>query len=155
MDNSRQDVRTIGLDIENKHSEFTSHITRLGALACAFSDAENNDLKKAEKKLCDGLQALGAKDALEEMLIAQMLSIHQLQQISISMASEIVDIKIRQYFCNTAIKLTNAFVQQATLLNKLQNREQKIIVEHVDVHHGGYAVLGNISVCPTIEREKK
>lgn len=36
-------------------------------------------------------------------------------------------------------------LQQATLLAKLQGGiGQKIIVEHVDVHQGGQAIVGNI-----------
>jgi hypothetical protein len=46
---------------------------------------------------------------------------------------------------NTAIKLSNTFVQQAALLAKLQGGgAQKIVVERVDVHQGGQAIVGSI-----------
>ncbi len=41
--------------------------------------------------------------------------------------------------------LTNCFTQQVGVLAKLQGiAGQKIVVEHVDVHSGGQAIVGNI-----------
>lgn len=55
------------------------------------------------------------------------------------------ELELKKYYTNAAIKLANCFTQQANILAKLQGiGGQKIIVERVDVHQGGQAVVGNI-----------
>jgi hypothetical protein len=140
------------LDIEKndkENSHFSERIIRLSALASNRSCADDFNLTEAENKIQSGLKALSIKGGLQEMLAAQMLSLHQFQQMSLAMANEPAPENVKRYFTNTAIKLANIFVQQANLLNKLQgNGEQKIIVEHVEVHNGGQAVVGNIGGGP-------
>ncbi|HLB41991.1 MAG TPA: hypothetical protein VJN02_03890 [Gammaproteobacteria bacterium] len=102
------------------------------------------------------LKALSAEGGLQEMLAAQMLAIHRLQQRSIAAANICHDVNTAQYFTNTAIKLSNCFTQQAALLAKLQGAGgQEIVVEHVEVHHGGQAVVGNINGGLPAGKEKK
>lgn len=124
---------------------FIDRIVKLNALTSVFpKEITNTDKARDESE--NGLKALNAEGGLQGMLAAQILSIHQLQQVSISLASQAEGLNIKQYFTNAAIKLANAFVQQADLLNKLQgHREQKIIVEHVNVHSGGQAIVGNVA----------
>lgn len=74
-----------------------------------------------------------------------MLSIHQLQQRTIAYANACDDLELKMYCTNTTVKLANCFVQQANILAKLQGvGGQKIIVERVDIHQGGQAIVGNI-----------
>jgi hypothetical protein len=107
--------------------------------------AHNFDINKATQISENSLAALDAKDGLQSMLAAQILSIHKLQQKSMAYAHAADDFELKKYFTNTAIKLANCFVQQANMLAKLQGiAGQKIIVERVDVHQGGQAIVGNI-----------
>lgn len=137
-------------------NKLRSNITRYNALTNCFASDDNFDVLEAEKDSRAYLEALNVKGGLQEMLAAQMLSIHQLQQISMTMANKTLHLTNKQYFSNTAIRLANVFVQQAALLAKLQGAGgQKIIVEHVEVHHGGQAVVGNINGgTPTYEEKK-
>ncbi len=142
---------------EQSDLEFTEKLLRLNVIACSTLNRENLDVKEAVKDCRGGLKALGATQGLQEMLAAQMLAVHELQQVSMAMASRAESTPLRQYFTNTSIKLANTFVQQASLLAKLQgNGGQKIIVEHVDVHNGGQAVVGvvNTPANPTHEVKK-
>lgn len=60
-----------------------------------------------------------------------------------------------QYYTKTSIKLANIFVQQATLLANPQGGiGQKIIVERVDISHGGQAVIGNVNGSRTADKAK-
>jgi len=146
-------------DIETTSKErtpFQKKVVRFNALTRAFSKDEDCDIAKGEHECQNGLEALGAEGGLQEMLVAQMLSIHEHQQISLAMANKIYHHNTRQYLTNTAIKLANIFVQQAHLLNKLQgNGEQKIVVEHVEVHSGAQAVVGNINGSSQAGKVKK
>jgi len=103
------------------------------------------NLAEAEHMSSAELTALGTKEGLQTMLAAQMLSIHHLQQKSMSYANNLGNLEFEKYHTNTALKLSNCFVQQANLLARLQGYAgQKITVERVDVHQGGQAIVGNI-----------
>lgn len=131
--------------IESK-KQFSERIKRLNAMACTNIKRDDFDLEEEVKKSEQVLDALNAKDSLQQMLAAQMMSVHRLQQMSIASANGSDRLENKQYFSNTAIKLANCFVQQANLLARLQGQgSQKIVVERVDVHHGGQAVVGSIN----------
>ena len=124
---------------------FIQHLVYEAALASNNFRDDNFNLDGAKQMSVEGLTALGATNGLQAMLAAQMLSIHQLQQKSMTYANAFDDFRMKQYYTNSAIKLTNCFVQQASMLAKLQGvGGQKITVERVDVHHGGQAIVGNI-----------
>lgn len=92
------------------------------------------------------IQALKAQDGLQEMVAAQIISLHRLQQLSMSLANATDEMHYKQYFTNAAVKLANCFTQQANLLSRLQGSGgQRITIERVDVHHGGQAIVGNIN----------
>ena len=128
-----------------QQDKFSRNIIHNGALASNDISNAKFDLKEAKSLCSEGISALGAQNGLESMLAAQMLSVHQLQQRSMVYANAADDFELKKYYTNAAIKLANSFVQQANILAKLRGvGGQKIIVEHVDVHQGGQAVVGNI-----------
>jgi hypothetical protein len=132
----------------NENKKFTTRVTKLSALACNDVASSSFNIDVAAKESQNFIQALGAKGGLQEMVAAQILSIHRLQQLTMSMlaSGDKVNIEVKQYFTNTAIKLANVFVQQANLLSRLQgDGVQKIVVERVDVHSGGQAIVGNVN----------
>lgn len=135
---------------ENEHTKsFQRKVIKYNAIACQ-SGSENFDRDEAINESQNNLYALGAQTSLEELLIAQMTSIHFLQQKTIALATKSCLVEHMQFYANSAIKLANCFTQQAALLAKLQGISgQKIIVEHVEVHHGGQAVVGNIQGSPS------
>ena len=140
----------------NQQDQFTRNLLHDAALASNNVSNEKFDLKKAKSVCAEGIAALGAQNGLESMLAAQMLSIHQLQQRSMAYANASDNMGLKTYYSNSAIKLANCFVQQANMLAKLKGvGGQKIIVERVDVHQGGQAVVGNIQTTPVVEVTKK
>lgn len=125
--------------------KFNRHIIHENALAISNIKAEKFDMDKAKQKSSDAMVALGADGGLQSMLAAQMLSIHELQQKTMIFANATDNLDLQKYYANSSVKLANCFVQQANILAKLQGvGGQKIIVERVDVHQGGQAVVGNI-----------
>lgn len=124
----------------------------------AYNDIKNKsfDLNEAKSMCHAGIVSLNTKDGLQTMLSAQMLTIHQLQQKAMSYVNGINNLELEKYYTNVAIKLSHCFAQQANLLAKLQGHAgQKITVEHVDVHQGGQAIVGNIHRGGTDESTKK
>ncbi len=132
-------------NVSGAKEKFNQHIVHINATANNDINAEKFDIDKAKQKSRDALTALGVSDGLQSMLAAQMLSIHELQQRAMTYANAIDDIELKKYYTNATVKLANCFVQQANTLAKLQGvGGQKIIVERVDVHQGGQAIVGNI-----------
>ncbi len=130
---------------DEANEKFKQYVIHENAIATNNIRSENFDLEKAKQKSVGAMSALNANGGLQSMLAAQMLSIHELQQKTIAYANGIENLALKKYYTNAAIKLSNCFVQQANVMGKLQGLGgQKIIVERVDVHHGGQAVVGNI-----------
>ncbi|CAM4488833.1 MAG: hypothetical protein LEGION0403_FIIPPAGN_00428 [Legionella sp.] len=127
------------------NEKFNQRIIHENALATNNVRSETFDMGKAKQKSVDALIALNANGGLQSMLAAQMLSIHELQQRTMTYANGVDHLELKKYYTNAAVKLSNYFVQQANVLAKLQGvGGQKIIVERVDVHQGGQAIVGNI-----------
>jgi hypothetical protein len=132
----------------HKKEKFIGNVIHDNALACNNVRSEKFNLEKAKKVSECGMTALNVHGGLQAMVAAQMLAIHDLQQKSMIYANgcSVSDLESKQYFTNTAIKLSNTFCTQAQLLAKLQGLGgQKLVVERVDVSHGGQAVIGNIN----------
>jgi hypothetical protein len=70
--------------------------------------------------------ALDPNDTVEMMLIAQMLSVHKLQQELMPFANESKHLQGGHGYINSIIKLSNLFVNQINLLNKLKH-DPKIV----------------------------
>lgn len=131
---------------KNDRSKFTNNLRKLNALACSNCTRDDFDMNKAIENSEHSLKALGAIGALQEMIAAQLLSTHRMQQLSTAMANESEHMDAKHYYTNAAVKLANCFIQQANLLARLQGHGgQKIVVERVDVHQGAQAVVGIIN----------
>ncbi|MDP3559301.1 MAG: hypothetical protein Q8R79_02990 [Legionellaceae bacterium] len=128
-------------------SKFIKNMIHQNALATSDKMRDDEfDLEQAKNKSEIGFSALHADGGLETMLASQMLGINKLQHTCMVMANNLTHSEISQYYLNSSIKLANTFVQQATLLAKLQGGgTQKIVVERVDISHGGQAVIGSIN----------
>jgi len=131
---------------ENEAKEkFNQYIIYENAIATNDIRKDKFDMNKAKEKSKDAMTALGIDGGLQSMLAAQMLSVHELQQRTMTYANGVDHFELKKYYTNAAVKLSNCFVQQANVLAKLQGvGGQKIIVERVDVHQGGQAIVGNI-----------
>ena len=125
--------------------QFINDVIHEAALASNNYREKSFDLPGAKRQCSAAMKALGVSSGLQAMLAAQMLSMHQLQQKSMAYANAASDMRLIQYYTSTSIKLSSCFVQQANILAKLQGvGGQKIIVERVDVHDGGQAIVGNV-----------
>lgn len=110
------------------------------AAACKNPETEAN-------KTLSALQHLAPGSLLEAMLAAQMLAVHN---ASMKMLSRAAIPDQTQYGIDAnitrATKLQRTFLAQIEAWNKLRGKsgQQKVTVEHVHVHEGGQAVVGNV-----------
>ena len=91
--------------------------------------------------------SLGVKGLPQNMLATQLLGIHDLQQKLLPYAARSMNYpEDNQSFINAITKLSNTFIQQLTLLQKLQgNCQQKVVVEHLHINEGGQAIVGQVN----------
>ena len=133
-------------NITLKKDKFIQAVIHSNALSCNNVMSDDFDIEKSKRKSDTGLAALDISGGLQALLASQLLGIHQLQQTAMTMVNGLSFGNASQYYMNTAIKLSNTFVQQASLLAKLQGAiGQKFVVERVDVHDGGQAVIGAVN----------
>ncbi len=86
------------------------------------------------------------ENEVEAMLAAQMAVTHMLAMQAMSRAHWADMIPEYQTAGNLAIKLSRTFTMQMEALAKLRRGgEQTVRVEHVHVHNGGQAIVGNVT----------
>lgn len=109
------------------------------------SEDDGINMKRELQNAEELLASVGANDALSTMLVTQMAAVHDMQQRVFSIAKTSYSPEVIQSNINQLTKLSNVFVQQAALLEKMQgNVQQKVMVEHVHIHSGGQAIVGNV-----------
>jgi hypothetical protein len=113
---------------------------RRRALRPKESDARQRDLIAA------GLPGIRPKDALEEMVAAQMLAVHDAAMECFRLAQREEYPHAQRQHLDQAGKLSRTFAMLLDSLNRHRGKGmQKITVEHVHVHSGGQAVVGVVN----------
>lgn len=106
--------------------------------------AQNARLARA----LDLYESLAPTDGLEGMLAAQMVGTHHAALECLRMAAVPGQTFAgRDMNLKHAQKLMALYTQQMAALNKHRGKgQQKVTVEHVNVHAGGQAVVGNVEM---------
>lgn len=96
------------------------------------------------------LSALEPQCYLETMLIGQMLQVNAAaSKCMITAFTCGQHTTAKELNANLAIKFQRTFVAQIEALQKLRGKGgQKVTVEHVHVHKGGQAIVGNVNHTP-------
>jgi hypothetical protein len=90
-----------------------------------------------------GLPGIEPKDALEEMVAAQMLAVHAAAMECFRLALGEEYPHAQREHLDQGGKLSRTFAMLLDALNRHRGKgQQKITVEHVHVHSGGQAVVG-------------
>ena len=114
------------------------------ALWLEQSDASERDRKRSAT--VDALVGIGPKDGLEGMMAAQLIAAHNaaMECYRRAMIGEQTFEGWRENL-NQANKLSRTLAMLLDALNKHRGKgHQKVTVEHVNVHAGGQAVVGNV-----------
>ena len=103
--------------------------------------------KECDQALREGLKAIAPKDGIEGMVAAQMIAAHNAAMESYRRAALTNQtFEGRQEGLNQANKLSRTYVTLVEALNRHRGKcQQKVTVEHVHVHEGGQAIVGNVS----------
>ena len=114
--------------------------------AGAVSDFAGRELKTFDH-IAAALRGIRPQDSLEGMLATQMVTVHTMAMTCMGRAArqDQSDLGI-EVNLNRATKLMRTFVIQTEALGRYRGKgEQKMLVEHVHVHKGGQAIVGQVS----------
>jgi len=88
---------------------------------------------------------IGVENPVESMLLSQMVSVHKHAMKLMAQANEISSATTSEAIMNMVNKLMRTFTSQVEAFEKLKRGGRQVIkVDHVHVHEGGQAIVGNI-----------
>jgi len=112
-------------------------LTQMSAVAAGNEETLNGMIA-----LVKGLEP---KDTLEATLAAQMASVHVLTMTLARRLANTDTIQQQDSAERALNKLARTFTTQIETLNRHRGKgQQKVTVEHVHVHQGGQAIVGNV-----------
>jgi hypothetical protein len=130
--------------IKNCSPRFFNNIS-IGLSLSGLSIEELNSAGSLGADTRAEIEAINPEDGIQLMLAAQMISIHKAQQQTMSRLRNASQIESCEQLTNLATKLSNTFIQQLNLLQKLKGHyQQKVTIEHVSINNS-QAVVGNIN----------
>ena len=142
---NREDVKlAFGSDDQKLTSRLLDQVT--GALWLPESMPPERRIEVLDGAL-RALQALAPRDASEGLLATQMVATHSAALECLQRAAHPDQTFAgRELNLKHAVKLMGLYVRQLEALDKHRGKgQQKITVEHVNVHAGGQAIVGNVN----------
>jgi hypothetical protein len=130
----------------SKNDDWNNIVANQAVSALWLKNSDTEEAKKARIATVAALAGIGPKDELEGMLAAQLLACHNasMECYRRAMHGE-QTFEGRRENLSQANKLSRTY---ATLLESLNRHRgkgaQKVTVEHVHVHEGGQAIVGNV-----------
>ena len=102
------------------------------------------------------MNGINPQDEIEGMLAIQMIGVHNMALDAMRLTmffDQYPESKERN--TSRTVKLLRTFTAQMEAQNKYRRKgEQRATVEHVNVHDGGQAIVGNVSQGGGSENEK-
>ena len=102
----------------------------------------NKDAASCLKADIAAIDEIQPQDPVEAMLAVQMVTIHN---HCMDAVNKTTFFDTRKQYIDLAAKLSRTYAKQMEALQKYRLKGQRITVEHVHVHSGGQAVVGQIN----------
>ena len=111
-----------------------------------FKNSDEQQVIKQENAAMAALAGIGPKDEIEGMIAAQLLACHNATMECHRRAMHPDQtFEGRREALNQANKLSRTYATLLEALNRHRGKgQQKVTVEHVHVHEGGQAIVGNV-----------
>jgi hypothetical protein len=101
------------------------------------------------------VKSVQPKNELESLLATQMAAVHVATMAMVCRLASSTNIKQQDSAERSLNKLARTFAMQLETLKRYRTGgEQKVTVEHVHVHTGGQAIVGNVSTEGEGEKKK-
>lgn len=153
-DDRKGRLKIVGGSQSDKWNNILAHQT-VQTLWLAHSD--ENTQERQYSATVAALIGIGPKDETEGMIAAQLLAAHNatMECYRRAMIKE-QSFEGRRESLNQANKLSRTYALLLDALNRHRGKgQQKVTVEHVHVHQGGQAIVGNVERSPEPERYSK
>lgn len=130
---------------KTNHEEVVLNIIAKSLLGTSVSDSQKLD--DHLDLILQQFSELKPESYLESMLLAQIIQVSTAAGNCMERAFHKDQTFVaKEMYANLAIKFQRTFVAQIEALQKLRGKGgQKVTVEHVHVHEGGQAIVGNIN----------
>ena len=140
----RLDITLEQADIlmKSKHT-----LTAQAILEGAMAGVRGKDADVATNRALQQIHELKSESYIESLLLAQMIKVSNAAGWCMNLAfSEGQHPAAREMNANLAIKFQRTFTAQIEALQKLRGKGgQQVRVEHVHIHKGGQAIVGNVN----------
>jgi hypothetical protein len=125
---------------------WNNHIANQAIDTLCSPKSDNGEATAETKSTIVGLAGINPRDEIEGMLAAQLIAGHNAAMECYRRAtSSNISPELRHDHLNQAGKLSRTFAMLLDSLNRHRGKgQQKVTVEHVHVHKGGQAIVGNI-----------
>lgn len=155
-DQARFDVTHKGMQeaTGSRSEQFAINLFNRAIESIWHSDIGDPDkVKESYQAAYDALRGIKPRDEVEGMLAAQMVASHnaamECMRRAMIPSQSLVG---RDSNLKHAVKLMGLYERQLATLDKRRGKgKQKITVEHVNVHEGGQAIVGNVSAAGPAE----
>ena len=131
----------------SRYDTFNNEVATQAANAL-WSDNSSPENKVRKQQYClEALAGIAPNDEIEGMLAAQMIACHSaaMECFRRAMIKE-QPFEGRNQNLNFANKLSRTYALHMETLDKHRGKgQQKVTVEHVHVHQGGQAIVGNVT----------
>ncbi len=118
-------------------------LAQLGAVLRGFKQPQTASDFNFALAVLDGLQP---ENEVEAMLAMQMVATHNVAMTMLARSKQSEFLEQANTHGSLAVKLLRTYTAQVEALAKLRRKgEQTVRVEHVHVHSGGQAIVGNIT----------
>ena len=146
-----EEFRQPRLDGEMKHiggstCDDWNEVVGNQALKSIWRSSDPEYLQKQEIAVAAGMVGIAPRDELEAMIAAQLIACHNASMECFRRAMlDRQSFEGRSENLNQANKLSRTYAALLEALNRHRGKgQQKVTVEHVHVHQGGQAIVGNI-----------
>lgn len=129
------------------NSAFASLLAeQLGQLSVVKLDGAESVSENVVNAHIAMVRGIAPTDEIEAMLACQMAAVHMLTMGAATTAYRGAGIERRDLAIAQINKLTRTFSTQMEALKRYRSKgDQRVTVEHVHVHEGGQAVVGNVT----------
>lgn len=133
--------------------DIQARVNLLNQLIKTFPDGRGSDGQGAEERVVETanqalalLEGIAPRDVVEDMLAVQMVGVHNMAMKCLGLAAIRGQHRdARKDFTNQAVRLTRVYLSQMEALKKYRHgSQQKMTVEHVHIHGGGQAIVGQV-----------
>jgi len=139
------EISIAGTDDENLAGCILRQIVSIASYY--FSDCTEEQILNWQCAAIKAYEKIGPQNEMEAMLAAQMIANHFTVMKCYQRAAIIEQpTEFKDMYLKHAAKLSRIYIEQVTALNKMRGKgQQKVTVEHIHIHKGGQAIVGNVN----------